>query len=264
MKLKKEPAYRIKYVPLHVFCKINKEMNNTPPVTKHLIIINILCFMAALVGEQYGLNLNDMLGLHYFESEKFRLYQIFTYMFMHSGFEHILFNMFAVWMFGRILETVWGSQRFLFFYIICGIGAGLVQEVTQYFEFAHHMSDLAQLSTYPADTIIPINGISQTASQWMVLYQKVISIPTVGASGAVYAILMAFAMLFPNQEIFIFPLPMPIKAKWLIIGYFILELSMGITSNDGIAHFAHLGGMVFGFLLIMYWRKKGTQHGRYF
>ena len=96
------------------------------------------------------------------------------------------------------------------------------------------------------------------------MYERVISVPTVGASGAVYAILMAFGMLFPNQEIFIFPLPMPIKAKWLIIGYFVIELGMGIMSNDGIAHFAHLGGMIFGFLLIMYWRKKGTQHGRYF
>jgi membrane associated rhomboid family serine protease len=96
------------------------------------------------------------------------------------------------------------------------------------------------------------------------MYERVISVPTVGASGAVYAILMAFGMLFPNQEIFIFPLPMPIKAKWLIIGYFVIELGMGIMSNDGVAHFAHLGGMIFGFLLIMYWRKKREGYGRYY
>lgn len=248
-------------------------MNNTPPVTKNLIIINILCFFAAIVvAERYGINLNNVLGLHYFESDKFRLYQLFTYMFMHSSdehiffnmFEHIFFNMFAVWMFGRILETVWGAQRFLFYYVLCGMGAGLVQEVTQYIEFMPYMADMAQLSTYAPEAVIPINGTTHTATQWLAMYERVISVPTVGASGAVYAILMAFGMLFPNQEIFIFPLPMPIKAKWLIIGYFVIELGMGIMSNDGIAHFAHLGGMIFGFLLIMYWRKKGTQHGRYF
>ena len=240
------------------------EMNNTPPVTKNLIIINILCFFAAIVAEKYGINLNDVLGLHYFESEKFRLYQLFTYMFMHSGFEHIFFNMFAVWMFGRILETVWGSQRFLLYYVLCGIGAGLVQEATQYFEFLPVMKDMAQFLTFPSDASIPINGTTRPAEQWVALCQRIISVPTVGASGAVYAILMAFGMLFPNQEIFIFPLPMPIKAKWLIIGYFVIELGMGIMSNDGVAHFAHLGGMIFGFLLIMYWRKKGGGYGRYY
>ena len=227
-------------------------MNNTPPVTKNLIIINVLCFMAAIVGERYGMDLNDILGLHYFESEKFKLYQLFTY------------NVFAVSMFGRILETGWGSQRFLFYYILCGMGAGLVQEVTQYIEFMPLMHDAAQFATFPADTVIPINGTSRTASGWLALCQQLISVPTVGASGAVYSILLAFAMLFPNQELFIFPLPMPIKAKWLIIGYFVIELGMGIMSHDSIAHFAHLGGMIFGFLLIMYWKKKGTLHGRYF
>ncbi len=239
-------------------------MNNTPTVTKNLIIINVLCFFGAIVAEKYGINLNDVLGLHYFESEKFRLYQLFTYMFMHSGFEHIFFNMFAVWMFGRILETVWGPQRFLLYYVLCGMGAGLVQEVTQYFEFIPYMADMAQLSAYAPETIVPINGVTHTAGQWLAMYERVISVPTVGASGAVYAILMAFGMLFPNQEIFIFPLPMPIKAKWLIIGYFVIELGMGIMGNDGVAHFAHLGGMIFGFLLIWYWRKKGNRYGQFY
>ena len=144
------------------------------------------------------------------------------------------------------------------------MGAGLVQEVTQYFEFMPLMADAAQFAAYPADTVIPINGTSRTASAWLTLCQQIISVPTVGASGAVYAILMAFAMLFPNQELFIFPLPMPIKAKWLIIGYFVLEIVLGLVSHDSIAHFAHLGGMIFGFVLIMYWKKKGTLHGRYF
>lgn len=239
-------------------------MNNTPTITKNLIVINILCFFGAIVAEKYGINLNDVLGLHYFESEKFRLYQLFTYMFMHSGFEHIFFNMFAVWMFGRILETVWGPQRFLLYYVLCGMGAGLVQEVTQYFEFMPYMADMAQLSTYAHEAIVPINGVSHTAGQWLAMYERVISVPTVGASGAVCAILMAFGMLFPNQEIFIIPLPMPIKAKWLIIGYFVIELGMGVMSNDGVAHFAHLGGMIFGFLLIMYWRKRGNRYGQFY
>ena len=237
-------------------------MNNTPTVTKNLIIINILCFFGAFVAERYGIDLNDVLGLHYFESEKFRLYQLFTYMFMHSGFEHIFFNMFAVWMFGRILETVWGPSRFLFYYVLCGVGAGLVQEVAQYFDFMPYMADMAQLSTYASDAVIPIHGVSHTAAQWLTMYERVISVSTVGASGAVYAILMAFGMMFPNQELFIFPLPMPIKAKWLIIGYFVIELGLGIMNNDGIAHFAHLGGMVFGFLLIVYWKTKGTGNER--
>ncbi|MBR4996547.1 MAG: rhomboid family intramembrane serine protease [Bacteroidaceae bacterium] len=237
-------------------------MNDTPTVTKNLIIINLLCFFGAFVAERYGIDLNDVLGLHYFESEKFRLYQLFTYMFMHSGFEHIFFNMFAVWMFGRILETVWGPSRFLFYYVLCGVGAGLVQEVAQYFDFMPYMADMAQLSTYASDAVIPIHGVSHTAAQWLTMYERVISVSTVGASGAVYAILMAFGMMFPNQELFIFPLPMPIKAKWLIIGYFVIELGLGIMNNDGIAHFAHLGGMVFGFLLIVYWKTKGTGNER--
>jgi membrane associated rhomboid family serine protease len=167
-------------------------------------------------------------------------------------------------MFGRILESVWGSQRFLFYYILCGMGAGLIQQITQYFEFMPLMHDATQFAAYPSTEIITINGNSRTATEWLALCQRIISVPTVGASGAVYAILMAFGILFPNQPMYIFPLPMPIKTKWMIIVYIAIELYLGLTGNDGIAHFAHLGGMVFGFLLIMYWRKKGTIHGRYF
>ena len=240
-------------------------MNNTPPVTKNLIIVNALCFFATIVGQRYNIDLNDMLGLHYFEAEKFRLYQFITYMFMHGSFKHLFFNMFAVWMFGRILESVWGSQRFLFFYIFCGMGAGLVQEVTQYFELMPLLHDMKILSTYAPDESIVINGISRTVAERLTMCQNILNrISTVGASGAVYAVLMAFGMLFPNQPMYIIPFPMPIKTKWVIVGYVVLEIYLGMKSNDGIAHFAHLGGMIFGFLLIMYWKKKGTFHGRYF
>ena len=237
-------------------------MNNTPAVTKNLIIINALCFFAAIVAGKYGIDLNDVLGLHYFESEKFKLYQLFTYMFMHSGFEHIFFNMFAVWMFGRVLETVWGPQRFLFFYILCGMGAGIIQEVVQYFQFIPYFADITQLSTLAPNEMVNINGDMYTVAQWLNRYMRVIDVSTVGASGAVYAVLMAFGMLFPNQPMYI--IPFPIKAKWMITGYILIELYLGLTGNDGIAHFAHLGGMIFGFFLIMYWKKKGTFHGRYF
>ena len=239
-------------------------MNNTPAVTKNLIVINALCFFAAIVAGKYGIDLNDVLGLHYFESEKFKLYQLFTYMFMHSGFEHIFFNMFAVWMFGRVLETVWGPQRFLFFYILCGMGAGIIQEVVQYFQFIPYFADITQLSTLAPNEMVNINGDMYTVAQWLNRYMRVIDVSTVGASGAVYAVLMAFGMLFPNQPMYIIPFPMPIKAKWMITGYILIELYLGLTGNDGIAHFAHLGGMIFGFFLIMYWKKKGTFHGRYF
>ena len=239
-------------------------MNNTPAVTKNLIVINALCFFAAIVAGKYGIDLNDVLGLHYFESEKFKLYQLFTYMFMHSGFEHIFFNMFAVWMFGRILETVWGPQRFLFFYVLCGMGAGIIQEIVQYFQFIPYYADITQLSALAPNEMVNIHGDMYTAAQWLSRYMRVIDVATVGASGAVYAVLMAFGMLFPNQPMYIIPFPMPIKAKWMITGYILLELYLGLTGNDGIAHFAHLGGMIFGFFLIMYWKKKGTSHGRYF
>ena len=236
-----------------------------PTVVKNLLMINVLFFLATIAAETVlRIDLADYLGLHYIGASDFHPYQLVTYMFMHGSFAHLFFNMFALWMFGRILETVWGSQRFLFYYILCGVGAGLVQEVTQYFEFMPLMHDAAQFASYPADTVIPINGTARTAAEWLSLCQRMISHPTVGASGAVYSILLAFGMLFPNQQMFIFPLPMPIKAKWVIIGYFVLEIYLGLKGNDSIAHFAHLGGMIFGFILIMYWKKKGTQHGRNF
>lgn len=212
-----------------------------PTVTKNLLIINVLCFLGAMVAQRYGVDLNDMLGLHFFLASDFNPAQLITYMFMHANFQHIFFNMFAVWMFGRTLEMVWGPKRFLFYYILCGIGAGLIQEGVYYFEYA----DIYKYSGVDIGIGTPIS-----VSEFLNMQT------TVGASGAVYAILLAFGMLFPNSEMFIFPLPMPIKAKYFVIGYAVLELVLGITGGDGIAHFAHLGGMLFGFILIIYWRKK--------
>ena len=226
--------------------------NSIPPVTKNLLIINLLLWFATLV---IGTNpatgsyrLVDWMGLHAFGAGQFNVAQLITYMFLHdpSSFSHVFFNMFSVYMFGRTLEQVWGSKRFLFYYITTGMGAGIIQELAWYVEFGGQITQIADAYGWEQASIA-LNGLV-----------------TIGASGAVYAILMAFGMLFPNQEIFIFLLPLPIKAKWLIIGYFVIELGMGIMSNDEVAHFAHLGGMIFGFLLIMYWRKKREGYGRYY
>ena len=216
-------------------------MNNMPTVTKNLLIINVLCFFGYVVAKRYGIDLNDMLGLHFFLASDFNPAQLITYMFMHSNFQHLFFNMFAVWMFGRTLEHVWGPKRFLFYYILCGIGAGLIQEAVQYIDYAINLSQYDRVNT----------GISIIS---MDEYLNLIT--TVGASGAVYAILLAFGMMFPNSPLFIFPLPMPVKAKYFVIGYAVLELLLGISGGDGVAHFAHLGGMLFGVILIIYWRKK--------
>ena len=200
-----------------------------PTVTKNLIIINVLLFLAQFVAQSYGINLSDYLGLHFFLADNFN----------------------PVWMFGRILEQVWGPKRFLFYYILCGVGAGLLQEGVQYIQY---VTELSQYTSVNIGTgIIPMSE-----------YLNMMT--TVGASGAVYAILLAFGMLFPNQQLFIFPLPFPIKAKFFVIGYALIELYAGFANNpgDNVAHFAHLGGMIFGFILIMYWRKKNRNNGTYY
>ena len=169
---------------------------------------------------------------------------------MHADFQHIFFNMFAVWMFGRTLEQVLGPRRFLIYYMVCGIGAGLVQEVVQCVQYFTELSHYDGVNT--GLSVIP-----------MAEYLNMMT--TVGASGAVYGILLAFGMLFPNTQMFVFPIPFPIKAKFFVIGYAVIELFAGLgASGDGIAHFAHLGGMIFGFFLIMYWRKKNNNGQLYF
>lgn len=220
-------------------------MNNLPTVTKNLLIINVLCFFGAVVGEKYGFDLNGICGLHFFMASDFKLWQLITYMFMHANLEHIFFNMFAVWMFGRTLEHVWGGKRFLIYYMVCGIGAGLIQELVQYGEYVMVLQDYQQVDT--GFGIIPMSD-----------YLNMMN--TVGASGAVYGILLAFGMLFPNSQMFVFPIPFPIKAKYFVIGYAVIELLLGMgRAGDGIAHFAHLGGMLFGLLLILYWKKNNGQ-----
>lgn len=225
-------------------------MNKLPEVTKNLLAINVLMFLATIVMEKQGINLVNILGLHFFKASDFAPYQFVTYMFMHGGFSHLFFNMFALYMFGSVLERVWGAKRFLIYYFVAGIGAGLLQEVVQYANFVHE--GLAAYDGVSTKTgVIPMG---QFLNLWT----------TVGASGAIYAILLGFGMSFPNDKMFVFPLPFPIKAKFFVIGYAVIELLLGLSNTqDGIAHFAHLGGMLFGLAMILYWRKKRKIGGPY-
>lgn len=225
-------------------------MNNIPSITKNLLIINVLAFFATWVFEKQGLDLTATFGLHFFMAKDFSFYQLVTYLFMHGSFMHLFFNMFAVWMFGTVMERVWGPKRFLIYYLVCGIGAGIIQEGVQYINYANE-----NLAAY--DFVMTSSG-RITTDAYLNLWT------TVGASGAVYAILLAFGMTFPNERMFIIPFPFPIKAKWLIGGYIVIEVWSALnTPGDGIAHMAHLGGMLFGFLLIRYWRKHPNIEQRF-
>ncbi len=218
---------------------------NIPIITKNLLIVNFLAFAATFILKLHGIDLADIGGLHFFMASDFHLFQLITYMFLHANFMHIFFNMFALWMFGCVVENVWGQKKFLFYYIFCGIGAGLMQELVQFFDFYIRIS--AQ------DPSVTMGGAFAIGQQ---LSTQLNGWTTIGASGATYAVLLAFGMIFPNERIFIFPLPIPIKAKWFVMGYVALELFSAINSSgDGVAHMAHLGGMLFGFLMIRYWNS---------
>ena len=208
-----------------------------PPVVKNLLIINILFYLADLTLAWRGIDLTRWLGLHYVTATDFHFWQFITYMFMHGNFSHLFFNMFALWMFGYALENYWGGKRFLAYYLITGIGAALCQTGVLAWEI-HSMS-----MTYTPE------AMSHYINQ----------IVTVGASGAVFGILLAFGMCFPNTLIFLYFL-IPIKAKWFVLIYGVIELFAGIGGTaDGVAHFAHVGGMIFGFFLILYWKKRGSR-----
>lgn len=241
-------------------------MNRIPVVTKNLLAINVVMFLAALVAAQKGFDLDNLLALHFFKSEDFHPYQLVTYMFMHGGFSHLFFNMFALFMFGRTLEYVWGPKRFLIFYVVAGIGAGLVQEAVgamRYFSLVEDI-DADMLALVFSEGAAALQEGKNFVLPQLAELNLVLNSQTVGASGAVYAILLGFGMLFPNERMFIFPLPFPIKAKFFVIGYALIELYLGtVGTPDGVAHFAHLGGMLFGLVLILLWRKKGEIGGPY-
>ena len=256
-----------------------------PPVIKNLLIINALAFLATYVlSSSQGIDLTDMFGLHYFGSSLFKPYQFITYMFMHGGFAHIFFNMFALWMFGNVLEEVWGPKKFLFFYLVCGIGAALTQMFVNWIQFYNIQNAYAAyLSNASPETFAsfikgsfpeyygqvyakiilgwhasPLNPVYPQQSKDAVaeLITMRINVPTIGASGAVFGILLAFGMMFPNTLLYIYFF-FPIKAKYFVIIYALIELYSGFSNNqDNVAHFAHLGGLVFGFILIKYWQRN--------
>jgi len=245
-------------------------MSSVPVVTKNLIIINVLMWFATIVLPKVGLNIVPFLGLHYIGSDLFMPSQLITYMFMHdpSNFSHVLFNMFGVYMFGRVLEQVWGPKRFLIFYFVTGIGAGLIQELTWYIGL---IPFLGVINNYTGDNSVLImnhldvqQGVVYSAQALLNAKELVLnSMLTIGASGSVFGILLGFGMLFPNAPLYLMFIPVPIKAKYLVAGYGLIELFSGVSgfTGDNVAHFAHLGGMLFGFFLIIYWKKKGIGNG---
>ena len=239
--------------------------SNIPPVTKNLIIINFIVWLATMaLPHRLGIDIMQFGALHYIKAPDFNPAQLLTYMFMHStsDFAHILFNMFTLFMFGVTLERVMGAPRFLFYYISCGIGAAIIQELV----WACTCEDIfvrSMANFYGVDFPEMRQTISAAVSSGQEL-TFLNQLQTIGASGAIYGVLLAFGMLFPNMPLYIMFIPVPIKAKWMVIGYGAIELLIGLSSaNDGVAHFAHLGGMIFGFIMIWFWKKKGTLHGGY-
>ena len=233
-----------------------------PEIVKNLLIINGLLFLGTISLENYGIDLTQMLGLHQFQSPDFRPHQLVTHMFMHANFPHLLFNMFSLWMFGKTLENVWGGKRFLIYYMFTGLGAAALHLGVSQYEI---LSLQAQLNSSDLNMILEngnsvLQGNQNYSNQIMGKLNLLINTPTVGASGAVFGILLAFGMLFPNTLLYIY-FAIPIKAKYFVMVYGALELYSGLSNNpaDNVAHFAHLGGMLFGFLLLKYWQKNNTQ-----
>lgn len=266
---------------------------NLPVVVKNILIVNILFFLATFsLGRTFNIDLYDLFGLHFPLAEMFSPFQFVTYMFMHGDFWHLFFNMFALWMFGRVLEDAWGPGRFLLYYFVTGLGAALIHYAVVYYQMLpalnlmdafldspSHEGLLAFLNSEhfrifspemqqsyqnfasfyntnaEADSVTSLNRAVAFLSEYKEGYLNMPNV--VGASGAVFGILLAFGMLYPNTMLYVY-FAIPIKAKYFVMIYGALELYLGLSNNagDNVAHFAHLGGMIFGFFLIKYWRKK--------
>ena len=262
-----------------------------PLVVKNLLIINAICFLAYIVLQGRGIiNLNQTLGLYYPESVYFKPFQIISHVFMHGSFMHLFFNMFSLWMFGSVLENYWGPKRFFIYYFVTAFGAAalhigvnayevyqvkelvsafLVQpDYDQFFKLIQADNFLAN-DTQVADFLLgwkadPSNPEYVNGAKEIVDYMvaRKMNVPVVGASGAVFGLLLGFGMLFPNTTLMMLFIPFPIKAKYFVIFYGALELYQGFSNNpsDNVAHFAHLGGMLFGFILIKIWNKNNRQN----
>jgi len=219
-------------------------MRNIPPITRSLILINVICFIVQLIFQQRGIELSDFLGLHFVLADAFNPVQLLTYMFLHGGWAHLFFNMFSLWMFGGIIERTLGYKRFLFYYFLTGIGAGVFQELFQTGQyFVEGLGNYTMVNT--GTTLMPMGAY---LNLWT----------TIGASGACYGVLLAFGMLYPNERLMLLIPPIPMKAKYFVAGYAVIELFSAFASSGNIAHFAHLGGMFFGWLLLRRWRRRAA------
>jgi membrane associated rhomboid family serine protease len=243
-------------------------MNNIyiSPVVKNLLIINVLFFIATYILEAKGIDLSTYLGAFYFDSPFFKIWQPITYMFMHGGFAHIFFNMFALYSFGTVLESKWGSKRFLNFYLITGLGALALQWGVQAFEVYQMTGSALNPNSIGLNlTGHPITNIPNLSPEQSQTFLEIYLGPMVGASGAIFGLLVAFGMLYPDAELYIMFIPVPVKAKYIMPVYILIELSLGIAKfqGDSIAHYAHLGGALIGFILVKIWKDKNTFYDYY-
>ncbi|GET30736.1 rhomboid family intramembrane serine protease [Prolixibacter sp. SD074] len=260
--------------------------NAIPPVVKNLIMLNVLMLVATWALKSFGIDLTEKLALYYPASPHFQPYQFVTHMFMHGGFMHLFFNMFALYMFGRVLEMVWGPKRFLIFYFVTGLGAAAFYTLVNYIELSSLRDSVAAFINTPSPELLStfVKEHLKNASPWVYdlinnwmdapnnpayinqgteLVQRILemkmNIPVVGASGAIFGVLLAFGMLFPNTQLMLLFPPIPIKAKYFVIGYGVIELFLGVRNpGSDVAHFAHLGGMIFGFILIKFWNRNSN------
>ena len=216
------------------------------PATKHLLLITTLCFLAQALCGYAGVNLENLLGLHYWQASRFNLMQSVTYMFMHGNFSHLFFNMFALWMFGTAVEYRLGLRKFLLFYLVCGLGAALLQELTWTFTVGRMMTQLSAAGA----TDLELLALRQGMLNNMI---------TIGASGAVFGLLLAYGWLYPEAKVMFIFLPIPIPSRVFVAIYAVVELVAGVANFqfDNVAHYAHLGGMIFGAALLYYWKKRG-------
>lgn len=227
-----------------------------PTVTFNFLIINILMYIIKLMFyHKYDIDISDYLGLHYFMSDDFHWYQLITYMFVHANEMHLFFNMFALWMFGPLLEQLWGSKKFMMYYLFCGLGAALTQYTFYYFSMQDIMMEMDSIYKnilQIQDEIYRDDLLQRWNEKLQDIYSRIVII---GASGAIYGLLAAYGVLFPNSHFYIYFI-MPLKAKWFVIFYGLIELFAGIFVEDNVAHFAHLGGMAVGIIWVLIWKRK--------
>lgn len=233
-----------------------------PPVVKNVIMLNVLMLLAYYaVRSVFGIDLNSVLGLYFPKSDSFSPFQILTHMFMHGGIWHLFFNMYALYIFGQVLEQVWGPKRFFLYYMVCGLGAALVHESVIAFEYSKLMNTISpdNLQLVLDEGAAYLGEGKVFTDQTMQELQILLNTPTVGASGAIFGVLLAFGVLFPNTQLMLLFPPIPVKAKYFVLGYGAIELYLAFTQpGSNIAHAAHLGGMLFGYILIKYWQKTTT------